>query len=155
MSIEQSIALVIGLYFLLDLKLHPHRTTMRFLYFYLLADKNQQSNVIHRFCKEYDSHIADNPPLRVENHQLATNNTLVHHNSTTKRDGALSAVQHGNKSRQLSGQTNKMQPEPESVSNQQSSPSKRKVDDVYGSEQQSSDNNPPAKRPIRATRRKR
>ncbi|CAF3506830.1 unnamed protein product [Rotaria socialis] len=56
-SIDQNIAVLVGLYFLLGLKLHPHRTTIRFLYVYLMADKNQQSHVIRRFCKEYNQTI--------------------------------------------------------------------------------------------------
>ncbi|CAF4346441.1 unnamed protein product [Rotaria socialis] len=62
-SIEQSLAIIVGLYYLMNLKFHPYRTVARFLCVYLLHDKQQQSSNIRRFCKEYNIELQDQSSL--------------------------------------------------------------------------------------------
>ncbi|CAF1380950.1 unnamed protein product [Rotaria sp. Silwood1] len=78
-SIEQSFAVLVGLYRLLNLKFNPYRSAIRFLYVYFLNDKQQPSNIIRRFCKEYNIEIQENlPSLANQNEEAAdsTNNTF-------------------------------------------------------------------------------
>jgi len=58
---EQSLALVVGLYCLMNLTFPTYRTAVRFLYVYFMNDKQQQSNVIRKFCKVYNIQLQDNP----------------------------------------------------------------------------------------------
>ncbi|CAF1478932.1 unnamed protein product [Rotaria sordida] len=60
-SMEQSLALVVGLYCLMNLTFPTYRTVVRFLYVYFMNDKQQQSNVIRKFCKVYNIQLQDNP----------------------------------------------------------------------------------------------
>ncbi|CAF3978563.1 unnamed protein product, partial [Rotaria magnacalcarata] len=74
---EQSLAVLVDLYGLMNLKFHAYRAAIRFLYAYFLNDKQQQSNNIRRFCKEYNIELRNKPPASFD--QLATktnNNTL-------------------------------------------------------------------------------
>ncbi|CAF3338490.1 unnamed protein product [Rotaria sp. Silwood2] len=60
-SMEQSLALVVGLYCLMNLTFPTYRSAVRFLYVYFMNDKQQQSNVIRKFCKVYNIQLQDNP----------------------------------------------------------------------------------------------
>ncbi|CAF3934891.1 unnamed protein product, partial [Rotaria sp. Silwood1] len=53
-SIEESIAVLVGLYSLMDLKFNTYRTTARFLYVYLMNDQQKQPNNISKIFKEYN-----------------------------------------------------------------------------------------------------
>ncbi|CAF2854914.1 unnamed protein product [Rotaria sp. Silwood2] len=53
-SIEESIAVLIGLYSLMDLKFNTYRTTARFLYVYLMNDQQKQPNNISKIFKEHN-----------------------------------------------------------------------------------------------------
>jgi hypothetical protein len=58
----------------MNLKFHAYRAAVRFLYVYLLNDKQQQSNSIRRFCKEYDIEIQDKPSSSINQLEETTNN---------------------------------------------------------------------------------
>ena len=74
-SIEKSFSILVGSYRLLNLKFNPYRAAIRFLYVYFLNDKQQQSNVIRRFCKEYNIEIQDNIPSLPNQTEEAANST--------------------------------------------------------------------------------
>ncbi|CAF5018301.1 unnamed protein product, partial [Rotaria sp. Silwood1] len=75
-SFEQSFATFVGLYCLFDLKFYVHRTAIRFLYVYFLNDKQQQSNTIRRFCKEYNIELQHNfSPSANSLEEISNNNT--------------------------------------------------------------------------------
>ncbi|CAF1518202.1 unnamed protein product [Rotaria magnacalcarata] len=152
-SIDQSIAVLVGLYFLLNLKLDPHRTAIRFLYVYLMVDKGQQSNVIRRFCKEYNIQLPDKPVLKINYRQGIKSSNSVLDNDKTDHDDVLTVLQEENNNEQLPDNTQLTQCE--SVSSNQQSPAKRKIDEMNNLEPMSNENNPPCKRRGRPTRRKR
>ncbi|CAF4708623.1 unnamed protein product, partial [Rotaria sp. Silwood2] len=76
-SIEQSLTVFVGLYYLMNLKFHAYRAVIRFVYVYFLNDKQQQSNSIRRFCKKYNIELQDKPsPCLNPLEQTTNNNTL-------------------------------------------------------------------------------
>jgi len=60
-SIEQSVALIVGLYCLMNLTCQTYCTAIRFLYVYFMNDKQQQSNIIRKNCEVYNIQLHDNP----------------------------------------------------------------------------------------------
>ena len=138
----------------MNLKFHPHRTASRFLYVYLMNDKYQQSNIIRRFCKEYNIEVQDKPILTsVSRSERIENNELLVDGDTTNDNNALTNSHEQNNSKQISDQIHVLQFLP--ISPDQQSPSKRKANQIYESEQSLTENYPPTKKPARATRRKR
>ncbi|CAF2713622.1 unnamed protein product [Rotaria sp. Silwood2] len=76
-SIEQSLTVFVGLYYLMNFKFHAYRAVIRFVYVYFLNDKQQQSNSIRRFCKEYNIELQDKPsPCLNPLEQTTNSNTL-------------------------------------------------------------------------------
>ncbi|CAF4763684.1 unnamed protein product, partial [Rotaria sp. Silwood2] len=76
-SIEQSLTVFVGLYYLMNLKFHAYRAVIRFVYVYFSNDKQQQSNSIRRFCKEYNIELQNKPsPCLNPFEQTTNNNTL-------------------------------------------------------------------------------
>ncbi|CAF1294026.1 unnamed protein product [Rotaria sordida] len=102
-----------------------------------MNDKYQQSNIIRRFCKEYNIEVQDKPILTsVSRSERIENNELLVDGDTTN-DNNIHVLQFS------------------PISPDQQSPSKRKANQIYESEQSLTENYPPTKKLARATRRKR
>jgi len=65
-SIEESIAILIGLYSLMDLKFNMHRVVARFFYAYLMNDQQKQPNNIRKIFKEHSIELVCNPISSVQ-----------------------------------------------------------------------------------------
>ncbi|CAF1996641.1 unnamed protein product [Rotaria magnacalcarata] len=152
-SIEQSLAVLVGLYSLMNLKFHAYRAAVRFLYAYFLNDKQQQSNSIRRFCKEYNIELQSKPSASLN--QLATktnNNTLdpdelenSDHNSIIDSEEKNTAIIHDEDQTSLTI----------FVPNNPRPASKRKADQLIDPQNIDKENAPTTKRPTRSTNRKR
>ncbi len=61
----------------MNLKFHAYRAAIRFLYVYFLNDKQQQSNNIRRFCKEYNIELQDKLSPSPNQFEETTNNDTL------------------------------------------------------------------------------
>ncbi|CAF4552687.1 unnamed protein product [Rotaria sp. Silwood2] len=161
-SMEQSLAIIVGLYYLMNLKFHPYRTVARFLCIYLLHDKQQQSSNIRRFCKEYNIDLQDQSllssdlpsdlspdrlPEKTQNKETSIDNY------TASNDYGLTTVHEQNDSDQFA---NQVQIIPSQLAPTNIQPTqKRKANQIDDSEQLFEENNPPTKKTVRVTHRKR
>ncbi|CAF1395908.1 unnamed protein product [Rotaria sordida] len=78
-SIEESIAILIGLYSLMDLKFNTYRVAARFFYAYLMNDQQKQPNNIRKIFKEHSIELVCNPISSVQlQHQYQSSIQLQH-----------------------------------------------------------------------------
>ena len=118
-----------------------------------MADKGQQSNVIRRFCKEYNIQLPDKPVLKINYRQGIKSSNSMLDSDKTDHDDVLTVLQEENNNEQLPDDTQLTQCE--YASSHQQNPAKRKIDEMNNLEPMSNENNPPCKRRGRPTRRKR
>ncbi|CAF3332358.1 unnamed protein product [Rotaria sp. Silwood2] len=161
-SMEQFLAIIVGLYYLMNLKFHPYRTIARFLYVYLLHDKQLQTSNIRRFCKEYNIELEDqslvssdlasdrppdHPPEQTKSKEASISN------DTTSTDEGLIVIHEQNDSDQFTYQIPIIPSQPTSTNLPPTQ--KRKANQIDDSDQLLEENNPPTKKAVRGPRRKR
>lgn len=185
-SIEQALAILVGLYCLMNLKFHAYRTAVRFLYVYFLGDTQQQSNSTRRFFKEYNIELQDTPSLPINQLEDEENGSVLNLDEPKDLDQYLTVVTEENNkiipddSSTPSITTNAVirddcsipSPSTDAVLCDDSSivrpknkavirknARKRKIDQLHDpkltGEDTAKENDPPTKKTIRSTRRKR
>ncbi|CAF1296475.1 unnamed protein product [Rotaria sordida] len=91
-SIEESIAILIGLYSLMDLKFNTYRMAARFLYAYLINDQQKQPNNIRKIFKEHSIELVCMPISSVQ-HQHQSSIQLQHQSSIQLQHQSPSSVE--------------------------------------------------------------
>ncbi len=136
----------------MNLKFHACRTALRFFYVYFLNDKQQQSNSIRRFCKEYDIEIQDTPSVSTNPLEEITNDDISNFDASDHSNLDLAVPS----KKQIYG--SKRNEVHLSQSSEETSSlrfnRKRKSDQFTNSTTIDQENAPPRKRITRSTKRK-
>jgi hypothetical protein len=125
----------------MNLKFQTYRTAVRFLYVYLMNDKQQQSNNIRKFCKEYNIELEDK----------LSSSSVVRSEETKNSDADLTDMHEQYNSEEMCSEV--QVPTPEPMTTDQQPTHKRKADQLLDSELLPEENVPPPKRTLRRTRR--
>jgi hypothetical protein len=151
-SIEQSLAVLVGLYCLMNLKFHAYRAAVRFLYAYFFNDKQQQSNSIRRFCREYNIELQDKPSSSLNQLEETTNNNTLDIDEPENTDHDLTVVSKENNNEKVDDESQISTPD--LVPIKRSTTRKRKADQLIDSQNIDEENIPPPKKATRSTNRK-
>ena len=152
-SIEQSFAILVGLYCLMNLKFHAYRSAIRFLYVYFLNDKQQQSNSIRRFFKEYNIELPDKLSRSVSPLEESMNDNKLDLDESENSDHVLTVVNEEKNNEVIRDESSISITKPRSVTRQTTH--KRKADQLIDPENTGEENTPPTKRTTRSTNQKR
>ena len=152
-SIEQSLAVLIGLYCLMNLKFHAYRAALRFLYVYFFNDKQQQSNNIRRFCKEYNIEIQEKSPPSPAELRETEDNDALHTHESEYGDDASTTISEEQSHEKICDEVQISTPIP--LQTIQEATNKRKAEHIIDPQDADEENTPPRKQTCRSTRQKR
>jgi hypothetical protein len=137
----------------MNLKFHVYRSAVRFLYAYFFNDKQQQSNSIRRFCKEYNIELHDKPNSSVNQLEETTNNNTLNLDEPENDDVDLVVVSKQQNYESANDEAHISPSHLEPVN--RPTTRKRKVDQLIDSPNIDEENTPPPRKTTRSTYRKR
>lgn len=137
----------------MNLKFHAYRGAIRFLYVYFLNDKQQQSNSIRRFCKEYDIQLQDKLLPSLSQLEEATNSDTLDLDEPENSEHDLIIVAEEKNNEVIRDESPVSTTHPVPIIRQNAH--KRKTDQLIDSENTDEEYTPPTKKTIRSTDRKR
>ncbi|CAF4165015.1 unnamed protein product, partial [Adineta steineri] len=136
---------------IMNLKFHPHRTAIRFLYVYFLNEKQHQSNCIRKFCKEYNIELQDKSSSSpIDRLEEIENVDPTLNNETEQDDENLIIDKKQDSPTEIINVAQIIQAEPMSIDPQINQ--KRKSDQLVDEQASDNENAPPPKKPTRPTR---
>ncbi|CAF4108891.1 unnamed protein product [Adineta steineri] len=151
-SIEQSLGIIVSLYCIMNLKFHPHRTAIRFLYVYFLNEKQHQSNCIRKFCKEYNIELEDKSSSTPIDRLEEIENVDPPLNKETEQDDENLFIDKKQDSpTEMINVAQIIQAEPMSIDPQINQ--KRKSDQLVDEQASDNENAPPTKKTARPTKK--
>ncbi|CAF1560249.1 unnamed protein product [Adineta steineri] len=151
-SIEQSLGIIVSLYCIMNLKFHPHRTAIRFLYVYFLNEKQHQSNCIRKFCKEYNIELQDKSSSSPIDRLEEIENVDPPLNKETEQDDENLFIDKKQDSpTEMINVAQIIQAEPMSIDPQINH--KRKADQLVDEQASDNENAPPTKKTARPTKK--